>query len=160
LNLQGVTLHLPNYIRLGKFNSKARVEWEHLTLESEHPEEREEILDFLLNAVDLPAPLVTKMRAFSVYNIYPAPLLSRCHLAGAFWHCKPKARFKSKAKDLTVCKPKVAKDLPGRYGRKNVSPDPQGRNQWFILILAQRANEFSGSATCWPMRERREQSVR
>ena len=90
LNLQGVALHLPTYIRLGKFNSKARIEWERLALESEQPEEREEVLDFLLNAADLPATLLTKMRAFSVYNIYPAPLLSRCHLEGAFWHCKPK----------------------------------------------------------------------
>jgi CRISPR-associated protein Csc1 len=88
LNLQGVTLHLPNYIRLGKFNSKARVEWERLTLESEQPKEREETLDFLLNAADLPTPLIANVRAFSVYNIYPAPLLSRCHLEGLFWHCR------------------------------------------------------------------------
>lgn len=90
LNLQGVALRLPNYIRLGKFNSKARLDWERLTLESEQPEEREQILDFMLNAADLPSIYVTKMRAFSIYNIYPAPLLSRCHLEGNFWHCRSK----------------------------------------------------------------------
>jgi len=90
LNLQGIALHLPDYIRLGKFNSKAHVEWERLSLESEQPKERGEVLDFLLNAADLPSQLITKMRAFSIYNLYPAPLLSRCHLEGEFWHCKSK----------------------------------------------------------------------
>src|SRR6266852_8095333 len=50
LNLQGIALRLPNYIRLGKFNSKARLEWERLFLESEQPEESEQVLDFMLNA--------------------------------------------------------------------------------------------------------------
>ena len=71
-----------------------------------------------------------------------------------------KARFKRKVKDLTVCKSQVAKDLPGRDGRKNVSPEHPGRNQWFTLILAQLANEHGGSAHCSPMRERMERSVK
>jgi len=88
LNLPGATLRLPAYIRLGKFNSKAHVEWEKLTLLSEYAEERDETLGFLLNAADLPPHLAKNMRAFSLYNIYPAPLLNRCHLKGSFWHCK------------------------------------------------------------------------
>jgi CRISPR-associated protein Csc1 len=88
LNMQEARLRLPSYIRLGKFNSKARVEWERLTLESERPEEGEQVIDFLLNAVDLPPEVATKLRAFSIYNIYPAPLLNHCHLEGSFWHCK------------------------------------------------------------------------
>ncbi|EFH90017.1 type I-D CRISPR-associated protein Cas5/Csc1 [Ktedonobacter racemifer] len=76
---------LPGYIRLGKFNSKARVEWERLNLLSEQPREADEELRFFLNAVDLPASLAGKLRAFSIYNIYPAPLLSQCRLAGPFW---------------------------------------------------------------------------
>jgi len=91
LNLYQAQWSLPDYIRLGKFNSKAHIVWEQLSLESEQPEERSEALDFLLNAADLPPVLVGNMRAFSIYNIYPAPLLSRCHLKGAFWHCKSKA---------------------------------------------------------------------
>jgi CRISPR-associated protein Csc1 len=89
---KGIELNLPNYIRLGKFNSKARIVWEKLVLKSEQPVRSEDVaLDFLLNAVDLPSDIIANMRAFSVYNIHPAPLLSRCHLSGSFWHCRSRA---------------------------------------------------------------------
>ncbi len=88
INLQESELRLPSYIRLGKFNSKARLVWEKLILKTVEPVEREELfLDYLLNAADLPADVVSGLRSFSVYNVYPAPLLSRCHLSGSFWHC-------------------------------------------------------------------------
>lgn len=88
LNQQNIELNLPNYIRLGKFNSKARVVWEQLVLKSTQPVNLESVaFDFLLNAVDLPSNTLSNLRAFSVYNIHPAPLLSRCHLSGSFWHC-------------------------------------------------------------------------
>ena len=88
VNEQGIELNLPNYIRLGKFNSKARIVWEKLALKSAQAVRFEDVaLDFLLNAVDLPTDILANMRAFSVYNIHPAPLLSRCHLSGSFWHC-------------------------------------------------------------------------
>jgi CRISPR-associated protein Csc1 len=82
---------LPSYIRLGKFNSKARVVWEPLRLVSSNPEEQERVIDVLLNAADLPPTLVANLRAFSLYNIYPAPLLSQCLLSGAFWHAHTQA---------------------------------------------------------------------
>ncbi len=92
MNQQGIELNLPNYIRLGKFNSKARIVWEKLVLKSAQPVRFEDVaLDFLLNAVDLPSDIIANMRAFSVYNIHPAPLLSRCHLSGSFWHCADRA---------------------------------------------------------------------
>jgi CRISPR-associated protein Csc1 len=92
VNQNGIELNLPNYIRLGKFNSKARIVWEKLVLKSAQPVRFEDVaLDFLLNAVDLPYDLIANMRAFSVYNIHPAPLLSRCHLSGSFWHCGSRA---------------------------------------------------------------------
>jgi len=92
MNQQGIGLNLPNYIRLGKFNSKARIVWEKLVLKSAQPVRSEDVaLDFLLNAVDLPSDIIANMRAFSVYNIHPAPLLSRCHLSGSFWHCESRA---------------------------------------------------------------------
>jgi CRISPR-associated protein Csc1 len=92
LNQQGVELNLPNYIRLGKFNSKARIVWEKLVLKSTQPVRLEDVgLDFLLNAVDLPPDIAANLRAFSVYNVHPAPLLSRCHLSGSFWHCGNRA---------------------------------------------------------------------
>ena len=92
INLQGGELRLPSYIRLGKFNSKARVQWERLTLKQEQPVERDaQSLDFLLNAADLSQEAVARLRAFSLYNVYPAPLLRQCHLGGRFWHCSTKS---------------------------------------------------------------------
>jgi len=85
LSAQDLSARLPGYIRLGKFNSKARLDWEQLALSSEQPEEGERAIEFLLNAADLPPSLVANLRAFSVYNIYPAPLLSRCLLRAPFW---------------------------------------------------------------------------
>jgi CRISPR-associated protein Csc1 len=89
INGQGETLRLPSYIRLGKFNSKARLTWEKLTLRSEEPIEREnQQLEYLLNAADLPADAATRLQGFSMYNLYPAPLLNQCHLSGDFWQCE------------------------------------------------------------------------
>lgn len=85
LSSQELTARLPSYVRLGKFQSKARLQWEQLSLVKEQPEESERSIEFLLNAADLPPSLVANLRAFSVYNIYPAPLLSRCRLRGPFW---------------------------------------------------------------------------
>jgi CRISPR-associated protein Csc1 len=76
---------LPSYIRLGKFNSKARIVWSRLRLRSERPHERTAEMAFFLNAVDLSPEHLAHLRAFSVYNIYPAPLLRQCRLQGAFW---------------------------------------------------------------------------
>ena len=88
INEQGGILRLPTYIRLGKFNSKARVVWEKLTLCATEPVEQDnQQLDFLINAVDLPPETVQHLHGFSMYNIHPAPLLSRCHLEGSFWQC-------------------------------------------------------------------------
>ena len=87
-NLQGESLRLPSYIRLGKFNSKARVQWEQLTLLADQPEERDITLDILLNAVDLSPSHLATLRAFSLYNIHPAPLLSHCSVRGRCWCCR------------------------------------------------------------------------
>ena len=85
---RGDTPRLLTYIRLGKFNSKARLVWEKLTLQSAEPVERDnQRLEFLLNAADLPAEAVSRLRSFSMYNLYPAPLLNHCHLSGNFWQC-------------------------------------------------------------------------
>jgi CRISPR-associated protein Csc1 len=85
LSTQELSARLPSYIRLGKFQSKARLEWERLSVVNEHPVEDERTIEFLLNAVDLPQSLIANLHAFSVYNIYPAPLLSRCRLRAPFW---------------------------------------------------------------------------
>ncbi len=43
MNQQGIELNLPNYIRLGKFNSKARIVWEKLVLKSTQPVRFEDV---------------------------------------------------------------------------------------------------------------------
>jgi CRISPR-associated protein Csc1 len=92
VTLQATEVRLPSYIRLGKFNSKAQVQWEKLTLKAEQPVERDtQFLDFLLNAADLSPKAVSRLRAFSLYNVYPAPLLRQCHLGGDFWYCVDEA---------------------------------------------------------------------
>src|SRR6266436_1901702 len=53
---------LPGYIRLGKFNSKARLEWKQLKLAREQPQEEEREVKFFLNATDLPPALVPSLR--------------------------------------------------------------------------------------------------
>ncbi len=85
LSLQDDPPHLPSYIRLGKFMSKARIVWSSLPLVSHDPEESEQDIPFFLNAADLSPAQVANLRAFSVYNIHPAPLLSRCRLRTSFW---------------------------------------------------------------------------
>lgn len=85
---QDISSRLPAYIRLGKFHSKARLQWEQLSLVEQQPRESERSVDFFLNAVDLPPSLVAHLRAFSVYNINPAPLLSHCRLLAPFWQGK------------------------------------------------------------------------
>lgn len=78
-------LRLPSYIRLGKFNSKARILWTPLRVQTVQPREAEREMDIFLNAVDLPPVHLEHLRAFAVYNIYPAPLLRQCRLRGPFW---------------------------------------------------------------------------
>lgn len=97
INQPGNALPLPNYIRLGKFNSKARLDWEKLELKSRQPIEREnQDVGFLLNAADLPRTAIASLQAYSLHNIYPAPLLTQCHLSGSFWHCESKRGLPSK----------------------------------------------------------------
>jgi CRISPR-associated protein Csc1 len=79
---------LPSYIRLGKFNSKARIEWQEMAIASSAPEESEQTIDYLLNAADLTPEQVKGLRGFNVYNLYPAPLISRCRLQTRFWQVK------------------------------------------------------------------------
>lgn len=76
---------LPSYIRLGKFNSKARIVWTPLQVQATQPHDAEKEMTMFLNAVDLPPAHLEHLRAFAIYNIYPAPLLRQCRLHGLFW---------------------------------------------------------------------------
>ena len=76
---------LPSYIRLGKFNSKARILWTPLRVQATQSHESEEEITMFLNAADLSPAHLEHLRAFTIYNIYPAPLLKQCRLRGPFW---------------------------------------------------------------------------
>ena len=71
LSTDDVSARLPGYVRLGKFQSKARLEWEQLSLLSSEPEESEQTLDFLLNGVDLPPSLAARLRALAKILEHP-----------------------------------------------------------------------------------------
>lgn len=74
-------LVLPGYIRLGKFMSKARLQWKRQQVREVQRESA--VLPLLLNAVDLPPGMLP--RTFVIHNIHPAPLLERAELSGSFW---------------------------------------------------------------------------
>lgn len=72
---------LPSYVRLGKFNSKARIDWA-----EQRAEERQAVdvqVPFLLNGVDLPD--TRSLRQFVAINVPPAPLIRDATLSGPFW---------------------------------------------------------------------------
>jgi CRISPR-associated protein Csc1 len=71
-----------SYIRLGKFMSKARLEWRERIVPTLIKRERLEVA-CLLNAADLPDPAA--LLAFSSYNIHPAPVLRDVVMGGDFW---------------------------------------------------------------------------
>jgi len=81
-------LHRPDYIRLGKFNSKVRLEWNRLELAQHTPTQGEHPCAYSLNVVDLPPELVQTLRAFTLVNIYPAPLATQSRLTGSFWEAR------------------------------------------------------------------------
>lgn len=74
-------LFLPSYVRLGKFMSKARIEW--TRLEARAVEREAVTVPYLLNAVDLPHS--EALRTFIVHNVHPAPLVEQAQLGGQFW---------------------------------------------------------------------------
>jgi CRISPR-associated protein Csc1 len=67
----------PAYIRLGKFNSKARIEWTEARWEEADGEIRTPLL---LNAVDLPSGL--RLVAYNQVSVHPAPLLRDIRATG------------------------------------------------------------------------------
>ena len=77
-------LTVPQYIRLGKFMSKAKVE---ATEVSATLVERQAVtLPFLLNPADLPTTMA--LTVFDLINIPPAPLVRNARLSGQFYQLK------------------------------------------------------------------------
>lgn len=74
-------LHLPNYVRLGKFMSKARVIWE--TLEIETVDHARHTVSMLLNPADLGPD--SQLLTFDLISIPPTPLVRNATLEGPFF---------------------------------------------------------------------------
>lgn len=79
-------LTLPNYIRLGKFMSKARVEV--VDQQAEMVEREEMVVESLLSLADLPEQL--GLGVFDLINIPPSPLIRNARLSGQFYRLSDK----------------------------------------------------------------------
>jgi CRISPR-associated protein Csc1 len=71
---------LPAYIRLGKFNSKARIEWQERAASREQRDTA--TVRHYLNPADLPN--LEALRAFDVLAVPPVPLIRNAQLGGEF----------------------------------------------------------------------------
>jgi len=79
-------LTLPNYIRLGKFMSKARLEVS--KQRAEIIEQTEAIVEPLLSLADLPPQ--SSLGVFDLLNIPPTPLVRNARLSGQFYRLADK----------------------------------------------------------------------
>ncbi|BCV20512.1 type I-D CRISPR-associated protein Cas5/Csc1 [Moorella sp. Hama-1] len=74
---------IPSYIRLGKFNSKARVKvvqhWE----DPPRMYREDASIDYYLNPLDLPAG--SRVKLFDLMSVPPVPLIKNVILSGAFY---------------------------------------------------------------------------
>ncbi len=75
--------NLPPYIRLGKFMSKAKVDWAKKPLVAQQVELGQGEVSGLLNAADLDD--TASLLVYSAYNIHPAPVLRDVTMSGQFW---------------------------------------------------------------------------
>jgi CRISPR-associated protein Csc1 len=73
-------VHIPSYIRLGKFMSKARVEVAEQTADIV---EGDAVVPFLFNPADLPPTI--SLSIFDLLSIPPTPLIRNAHLNGQFY---------------------------------------------------------------------------
>ena len=79
---QGKGPRLLPYIRLGKFMSKARIEWQG-KVAPQLIQSNETKVHGMLNAADIED--TTTLLVFSSYNIHPAPILHDVQMSGEFW---------------------------------------------------------------------------
>ncbi len=70
------------YVRLGKFMSKARIEWKEKVIPSLVQSDGAKVSG-MLNAVDLED--TAALLVYSTYNIHPAPILRDVEMSGQFW---------------------------------------------------------------------------
>lgn len=75
-------IHIPSYIRLGKFMSKARVISQAVRFEVRSAETIE--VPIFLNPADLPPD--AQLGGFDMVNVPPTPLIRNAQITGAFYH--------------------------------------------------------------------------
>lgn len=75
------TLRLPEYVRLGKFMSKARVEWQMVPYDFVARERR--TVSLVLNPADLGTN--SRLYTFDLVNIPPTPLVRNASIEGPFY---------------------------------------------------------------------------
>lgn len=85
LSARDEALDLPRYVRLGKFNSKARIDW--ADVPASRSEERGAPSRLLLNAADLPPD--AQLRILALHSVHPAPLISSALLFGPCYRLAP-----------------------------------------------------------------------
>jgi CRISPR-associated protein Csc1 len=74
-------LRLPTYVRLGKFDSKARIVWSRPTWRA--VERSDVTVSALLNPRDTPG--ASDLRIFTLHAVHPTPLVSGARLSGPFY---------------------------------------------------------------------------
>lgn len=79
---EGKGARLLPYVRLGKFMSKARIEWQN-RITPQLVQSDETKVSSLLNAADLED--TSELLVYSSYNIHPAPILRDVQMRGHFW---------------------------------------------------------------------------
>ncbi len=73
--------HLPHYIRLGKWMSKAGVQYTKISSRKTH--RSQQIVEVFLNPADLPDPKALK--TFDLVSVHPVPLIRQALLDGWFY---------------------------------------------------------------------------
>jgi CRISPR-associated protein Csc1 len=79
---EGKGARLLPYVRLGKFMSKARIEWQNRITPQLIQSDGTKVSS-LLNAADLED--TSELLVYSSYNIHPAPILRDVQMSGQFW---------------------------------------------------------------------------
>ncbi|QSR87923.1 type I-D CRISPR-associated protein Cas5/Csc1 [Methylacidiphilum caldifontis] len=77
-------IHIPSYIRLGKFNSKTKVDIKKVYTDPIAIKKDEASVDIYLNPLDLPPE--SNLKLYDLFNIPPVPLISNALIEGNFYY--------------------------------------------------------------------------
>lgn len=77
-------MDIPSYIRLGKFNSKAKVDVKATYTDPRVTQKGEATIEIYLNPLDLPSEYSLKL--YDLFNLPPVPLIRNALIDGSFYH--------------------------------------------------------------------------